>query len=118
MTSQDTVFAGSIPALYDRHLGPMIFEPYARDLVERVTDLETGRVLETAAGTGVVTEVLAERMPTGVLLSATDLNQAMVDYAATKPALKRAELRQADALRLPFADAIFDVVLCPFGASK
>jgi SAM-dependent methyltransferase len=115
MTANDTVFAGSIPALYDRHLGPLLFEPYARDLVERMTDLEAGRVLETAAGTGIVTAVLAERMPTGVLLVATDLNQAMVDYAATKPALKRAELRQADALKLPFPDGAFDVVLCQFG---
>ena len=115
MTGGDTVFAGSIPGLYDRHLGPLLFEPYARDLVERVTDLDAGRVLETAAGTGVVTEMLAQRMASGVLLVATDLNQAMVDHAATKPALERVELRQADALRLPFADAAFDVVLCQFG---
>ena len=40
----------------------------------------------------------------------------MVDHAATKPALKRATLRQADALKLPFADADFDAVVCQFGA--
>jgi ubiquinone/menaquinone biosynthesis C-methylase UbiE len=114
--SGDTVFTGSIPALYDRYLGPLLFEPYARDLAERVADLQAGRVLETAAGTGIVTTALARRLAPAVRLVATDLNQAMVDHAATKPELKRAELRQADALKLPFADGSFDAVLCQFGA--
>jgi ubiquinone/menaquinone biosynthesis C-methylase UbiE len=94
----------------------MLFEPYARDLAVRLADLGEGRVLETAAGTGIVTEALAGRLAPAVALTATDLNQAMVDHAATKPALKRAELRQADALKLPFADAGFDAVVCQFGA--
>jgi ubiquinone/menaquinone biosynthesis C-methylase UbiE len=116
MTGKDAVFAGSIPALYDRYLGPLLFEPYGRDLAARLSDLGAGRVLETAAGTGIVTAALAERLPSAVALVATDLNQAMVDHAASKPALKRVELRQADALKLPFADASFDAVVCQFGA--
>lgn len=115
MTGGDTVFTGSIPALYDRYLGPLLFEPFARDTARRVADLAPARVLETAAGTGIVTTALAERLPTTATLVATDLNQAMIDHAATKPALKRVELRQADALALPFADASFDVVVCQFG---
>ncbi|HEX6706929.1 MAG TPA: SAM-dependent methyltransferase, partial [Albitalea sp.] len=51
----DTVFAGSIPELYDTHLVPLIFEPYAGDLASRVAALQPSRVLETAAGTGVAT---------------------------------------------------------------
>ena len=116
VTGSDSVFAGSIPALYDRYLGPLLFEPYARDLAARLADLGAGQVLETAAGTGIVTAALAERLAPAVTLVATDLNQAMVDHAATKPALKRATLRQADALKLPFADASFDAVACQFGA--
>jgi hypothetical protein len=50
----DTVFAGSMPELYDSHLVPLIFEPYAADLASRVATLDPSRVLETAAGTGVV----------------------------------------------------------------
>ena len=50
----DTVFAGSIPALYDRYLGPLIFEPYAADLAARVASGPAERVLETAAGTGIL----------------------------------------------------------------
>ena len=112
----DTVFAGSIPALYDRYLGPLLFEPYARDTrAARSPSCSRARVLETAAGTGIVTTALAERLPASTTLVATDLNQAMIDHAATKPALERVELRQADALALPFADASFDVVVCQFG---
>jgi ubiquinone/menaquinone biosynthesis C-methylase UbiE len=112
----DSTFAGSIPALYDRYLGPLLFAPYARELGERLADLRAGALLETAAGSGIVTEVLVETLPAGVEIVATDLNQAMVDHAAAKPALARATLRQADALALPFEAARFDAVVCQFGA--
>jgi ubiquinone/menaquinone biosynthesis C-methylase UbiE len=112
----DSTFAGSIPALYDRYLGPLLFAPYARELGERLADLEAGALLETAAGSGIVTEVLAEKLPATVEIVATDLNQAMVDHAAAKPALARATLRQADALALPFEAGRFDAVVCQFGA--
>lgn len=111
----DTTFAGSIPALYDRYLGPLLFAPYARELGERLTDLSAGALLETAAGTGIVTEVLADALPEAVEIVATDLNQAMVDHAAEKPALARATLRQADALALSFEAGCFDAVVCQFG---
>ena len=42
MAQTDTVFAGSIPALYDRYLGPLIFEPYADDLAARVAAVRPG----------------------------------------------------------------------------
>ena len=116
MASNDTVFAGSIPALYDRYMGPLLFEPYARETAARLGDLKSGALLETAAGTGIVTQALAERLPPTVDIVATDLNQAMIDFAATKPGLARAKLRQADALALPFEDGGFDAVVCQFGA--
>ena len=115
MTTGDTVFAGSIPALYDRFMGPMLFEPYAADLARRLADLRSGRVLETAAGTGIVTEALIAALPASVEIVATDLNQAMVDFASAKPGMGRARLRQADALSLPFDAGHFDAVVCQFG---
>lgn len=116
MSGQDTVFAGSIPALYDRHLGPLLFEPFARDVADRVAALKPRRVLETAAGTGIGSVAMVERLPASATLVVTDLNQAMLDHAAGKPALKGLELRQADAMALPFADGAFDAVVCQFGA--
>jgi ubiquinone/menaquinone biosynthesis C-methylase UbiE len=115
MASNDTVFAGSIPALYDRHLGPMLFQPYAEYVADRVADLKSGLLLETAAGTGIVTAALAGRLSPDVDLVATDLNQAMLDFAAAKPGMARVKFRQADALALPFDTSSVDVVLCQFG---
>ena len=115
MTTGDSVFTGSIPALYDRHLGPMLFAPYAHDLAHRLVDMKAGSVLETAAGTGIVTQALAASLPSSVALVATDFNQAMIDFAAAKPGLERVSFRQADATKLPFGDASFDAVVCQFG---
>ena len=117
MVATDKVFAGSIPEFYDRMMVPLIFEPYAADLAKRVAEAAPRAVLETAAGTGVVTRAMASRLPASVRITATDLNQPMLDYAMTRqPDDKRISWKQADALALPFDDQSFDVVACEFGA--
>jgi ubiquinone/menaquinone biosynthesis C-methylase UbiE len=116
MAQSDTVFAGSIPALYDRYLGPLIFEPYAADLAARVASGPAGRVLETAAGTGILTHALRASLTGESEIVATDLNQAMLDFAAARPGGERVQWRQADALSLPFPDHSFSAVACQFGA--
>jgi ubiquinone/menaquinone biosynthesis C-methylase UbiE len=116
MATSDKVFAGSIPELYERFLVPLIFEPYARDLAARVAAAAPRDVLETAAGTGVLTRAIAARLPAATRIVATDLNQPMLDQAAKRLVDARIEWKQADALALPFADASFDVVACQFGA--
>jgi SAM-dependent methyltransferase len=111
----DKVFAGSIPKLYDTYLVPLIFEPYAADLVDRLRPRPLTRVLEIAAGTGVVTRALASALPDSVSIVATDLNQAMLDHASAVGTTRAVEWRQADAMQLPFADERFDAVVCQFG---
>src|SRR5688572_31736258 len=113
--SDDKVFAGSIPKLYDTHMVPLIFAPYAADLAKRLAARKLSRVLELAAGTGVVTRALATALPQDVAIVATDLNQAMLDQAAAVGAARAVEWRQADAMQLPFEDAAFDAVVCQFG---
>ncbi|HYL93583.1 MAG TPA: methyltransferase domain-containing protein [Alphaproteobacteria bacterium] len=115
MPETDRIFSGSIPALYDRYMRPMIFEPYAADLARRLADFSSGDLLEIAAGTGVLTNALRLSLPKTVTIVATDLNQPMVDFAAARSDA-RVTWRQADALHLPFADSAFDVVVCQFGA--
>jgi SAM-dependent methyltransferase len=111
----DKVFAGSIPKLYDTYLVPLIFEPYAADLANRLRSRPFSRLLEIAAGTGVVTRALASALPESVSIVATDLNQAMLDRAAVVGTKRPVEWRQADALKLPFPDGTFDAVVCQFG---
>jgi ubiquinone/menaquinone biosynthesis C-methylase UbiE len=111
----DRVFQGSIPALYDEHMGPLVFVPYADDLASRLADIRQGRILETAAGTGIVTRALVSSLPEGVSIVATDLNQPMLDHAASRLPSTRVTWRQADAQHLPFPDGEFDAVVCQFG---
>jgi ubiquinone/menaquinone biosynthesis C-methylase UbiE len=117
MVATDKLFAGSIPELYDRFMVPLIFEPYALDLAKRVAKTDPRNVLETAAGTGVLTRAIASQLPAHARIVATDLNQPMLDYAAARQSGDgRIEWKKADALALPFADQSFNVVVCQFGA--
>jgi SAM-dependent methyltransferase len=111
----DIIFAGSIPKIYETYSVPMIFAPYAEEIVRRLAPLSLSRVLETAAGTGVVTRALASALPESVSIVATDLNEAMVEQAQAVGTSRPVEWRQADAEALPFPDETFDAVICQFG---
>lgn len=116
MSESDKAFTGSIPENYDRYMVPLIFESYAADLARRAAALAPKAVLETAAGSGVVTRALAAILSADISYVATDLNQSMLDYAATRQnADSRISWRQADAQALPFEDGAFDLVCCQFG---
>ncbi len=116
MRSEDAQFVGSIPAVYDAHLGPVLFEVHAKDLAARVPTTPGLRVLEVACGTGIVTRHLLARLPSDARLVSTDLNAPMIEHARTVlPPDARLELRTADAQVLPFADASFDVYVCQYG---
>ena len=115
MKTGDTGFAGSIPQVYERYLVPLIFASYAVDVASRVQALRPARVLEIAAGTGVVTRELARTLPAGTDIVATDLNQPMIDQAIAVGTSRPVEFRTADAMSLPFDDGSFDAVVCQFG---
>src|SRR3984893_2021219 len=115
MTKGDTVFSGSIPSIYDSYLGPLIFEPYAEDLANRLAALNAERVLETAAGSGIVTRALVRALSASASIVATDLNKPMLDHAAERVSSGCVSWQKADAQALPFPDAAFDAVVCQFG---
>lgn len=115
MATSDTHFAGSIPEIYDRLLVPLIFEPYALDLAERIARTDPRDLLEIAAGTGALTRAIVAMPFPPTRIVATDLNQPMLDYAAARLQQDRVTWLQADALALPFQDHTFDVVACQFG---
>ena len=108
----DRRWSESMPAAYEQYLVPVVFRPFAEDLTARASALHPGRVLELAAGTGVLTSDLLAAVPSAEV-TATDLNQAMVAFGSTRA--PGAVWRQADAQRLPFPDGAFDLVVCQFG---
>jgi len=114
MVTQDSAFSGSIPEIYDTCLGPMLFEPYAADLARRAAALQPARILETAAGTGIVTAALVKEIPDADIV-ATDLNPAMLAIASGRVQGGRTQFQSADAQQLPFADDEFDLVVCQYG---
>jgi len=114
MASIDVRFSGSVPANYEQYMVPLLFRPYAEVLAQRAVEFRPAHILETAAGTGVVTDALARALPKAEIV-ATDLNQPMLDVAVTRVTSANVSFQQADALDLPFDDASFDLVVCQFG---
>ena len=115
MQATDTKFTGSIPELYERHLVPLLFEPYAEDLARRLSYLKRGTLLEVAAGTGVVTRALRTTLPADVRIVPTDLNEGMLKVAASRFSDSTVTFQRADAQKLPFADSFADAIVCQFG---
>jgi ubiquinone/menaquinone biosynthesis C-methylase UbiE len=116
MPEPNAAFTGSIPENYDRYLGPVLFEPYAKDLVARLNISDHASVLELACGTGILTKQLFEKRNPSVKIVATDLNESMLNYGRDRSGSETSvEWKQADATELPFADQTFDAVVCQFG---
>lgn len=110
----DQAFTGSVPAIYDRYLGPLLFESYAADMAERVAQLAPRVILETAAGTGILTRAVAARLP-DARITVTDLNLGMLEIAMAHVGNGRLKYDAVDATSLPYRDGDFDVVMCQFG---
>lgn len=112
----DRLFTDTVSQVYESHLVPLIFEPYASTTARRLAARPLSRVLEIACGTGVLTRAMASLLPESVAITATDLSQAMLDRAASVGTSRPVVWRQATALQLPFEDGAFDAVVCQFGA--
>lgn len=114
MSNGDRAFVGSIPELYDRYLGPMLFEPFATELASRLSGF-SGPILESAAGTGRLTRALLRTVAPASRITATDLNEPMLARAAQEIQSNAVSWRTADAMNLPFENEQFDAVICQFG---
>nr|WP_294849891.1 class I SAM-dependent methyltransferase [uncultured Sphingomonas sp.] len=115
MTIGDNAFTGSIPDIYQRYLVPLLFQPWARLIADRAAELQPRRILELAAGTGVVTAALIQACPRSEIV-ATDLNPAMLDIARrSAPTGGQVSFLAADACHLPFDMGTFDVAVSQFG---
>ena len=107
-------FSGTIPEVYDQYLGPLLFEPFAKDLTERIKNRKISSVLELACGTGRVTKYLSKLLPDAKIY-ATDINPDMLVVAKKKVTAENIEWKQTDMQEIPFEDSKFDLVVCQFG---
>lgn len=110
-----TAFTGNIPYNYDTYLGPLFFEPYAVDLVERLESNDYETVLEIACGTGRVTKHLVNKLVPEGRLYASDLNEDMLRLAWERVHDSRITWQASDAHSLPFPNQQFELVVCQYG---
>jgi len=115
MTDSHSAFIGEIPKNYEKYLGPLIFEEYAKDLAHRISVPANARVLEIAAGTGMATRQLRNAIPGNIRIIVTDLNEDMLNIARREfDSDDNVEFQTANALELPFDDESFEAVACQF----
>jgi len=115
MKDMEVRFTGSVPASYDQLMVPLLFRPYAEELARRAKRLGAKHILETAAGTGAVTQALHDALPDAEIV-ATDLNPPMLEVATQRVQSPNVRFQPADAQALPFDEGSFDLVVCQFGA--
>ena len=99
---------------YQSVLVPVIFEPWARHLIERAQPKVGEHILDLACGTGVVTRELSKLAPSPGLLVGVDHSVEMLDVARSLSVESGIEVKwiQADAGKLPFSDESFDLAFC------
>ncbi|WP_171122072.1 MULTISPECIES: class I SAM-dependent methyltransferase [unclassified Ruegeria] len=116
MTTNSASFVGDIPTHYDKGLGPNIFVDYAALIAEKCCDEPASSVIELAAGTGIVSRFLRDKLPAEASLLVTDLNAPMLEVAKAKfSGDENIQFAVANAMELPFDGPEFDLMVCQFG---
>jgi SAM-dependent methyltransferase len=108
----------SVPGHYERFMLPQLFEPWARDLVDRAGLRPGAAVLDVASGLGPVARLAAAAAGPEGRVVASDISAAMLARAAARPADPQSapvEYLECSALDIKAADASFDAVLCQQG---
>ena len=104
------------PLAYDTHIVDVFLQGYSRRLVEVAAIKAGDRVLDVACGTGVVTQLVANKIGSAGQVVGFDLNAGMLARArASRETAAAIEWRVGSATDMPFADATFDCVICQHG---
>ena len=108
---------GNPDEMYERHLVPAMFTPWAADFVELATLQPGERVLDVACGTGVVARLMAPQVGVSGKVVGLDLAAGRLAVARALPPPQGAEIewREGDVVSLPFGNAVFDLLCCHQG---
>ncbi len=115
MTKDVFKFSGQAAENYDKYLGPILFEPFAKHTAALLDQGKYYKVLELACGTGRLTNHLSSRLSASAQIIATDISADMLQIAKAKIKKENVSFQQADAHSLPFENDSFDLVICQFG---
>lgn len=115
MSTEAFRFSGNDAANYDEYLGPLIFEPSAKELISRILAFPARSILEISSGTGRVTKHLRETFPATTSLTATDISGDMLELAKKRLNQEAITFQLADAQQLPFPDQSYDLVVNQYG---
>lgn len=102
--------------IYEQHLVPAMFEPFARDLIQLCHIRRSDRILDLACGTGIVSRLaidcvdVSEGKVVGV-----DINPIMLNIARHCSVGKHIDWKEGSAMSLPFPNESFDLVICQQG---
>ncbi len=99
---------------YETTLVPVIFTPWAQEMLARTAPHDGLRILDLACGTGIVTTSLAASGAKPAHITALDHNADMLSVAQAKAKALgiEADWRQADAAALPLDEASIDLAIC------
>ncbi|MHA2502092.1 MAG: methyltransferase domain-containing protein [Candidatus Kariarchaeaceae archaeon] len=103
---------GSVAEEYDTGLVPILFRPWAEDLVERYSPWNTLDVLDLAAGTGIVSETLL-RSGTPQSLVGVDISADMLARARIR--VPEGDFREGSAESLPVDNQTVDRIVIQQG---
>jgi ubiquinone/menaquinone biosynthesis C-methylase UbiE len=102
--------------IYEQHLVPAMFEPFARDLIRLCDVRRSDRILDVACGTGIVSRLAIAyvEVSAGKVVGA-DINSVMLNVARHRSAGKDIHWKEGSAMSLPFPNESFDLVICQQG---
>jgi ubiquinone/menaquinone biosynthesis C-methylase UbiE len=102
--------------IYEQHLVPAMFKPFARDLVQLCNINSYERILDVACGTGIVSRLAIDYVDASVgKVVGVDINPIMLNMARRCSIGKNIEWKEGSAMSLPFPDGSFDLVICQQG---
>jgi ubiquinone/menaquinone biosynthesis C-methylase UbiE len=101
----DWNFLRSVAENYERNLVPIIFAPWADELVETACLRQGDRVLDVACGTGIVARIAARKLGGTGSVTGLDVSAPMIMVARATALTEgvAVEWREASAVELPFS---------------